>query len=34
MDIYGHIEDANIQQVLQAHSEEITCLGSYAKGEL
>ncbi len=34
MDIYGHIDDENIQEVLQSHNEGITCLGSYAKGEL
>ncbi len=34
MDIYGHIDDENIQAVVEAHKEEITCLGSYVKGEL
>ncbi len=34
MDIYGHIDDENIQEVVAAHQDEITCLGSYVKGEL
>jgi len=34
MDIYGHIDDTKVQQVMKAHKDEITCLGSYVKGEL
>jgi len=34
MDIYGHIEDDNVQNIMTKHGEEITCLGSYVKGEL
>ncbi len=33
IDFYGHIEDQNVQKVLNRHSDEITWLGSYAKGE-
>ncbi|MBN2896709.1 MAG: prephenate dehydratase [Campylobacterales bacterium] len=33
IDFYGHIEDKAVQQVLRQHSDEITWLGSYAKGE-
>ncbi len=34
IDFYGHIDDENIQKVLAKHSDEMTWLGSYAKGEL
>lgn len=33
MDFYGHIDDENIQEVLENHKEEVTWLGSYIKGE-
>ncbi|MGE4418208.1 MAG: prephenate dehydratase [Sulfurimonas sp.] len=33
MDFYGHIDDENVQEVLQKHKEEVTWLGSYVKGE-
>jgi len=33
IDFYGHIDDANVQKVLKQHSDEITWLGSYVKGE-
>ncbi len=33
IDFYGHIEEQAVQQVLRKHSDEITWLGSYAKGE-
>ncbi len=33
IDFYGHIEDPNVQKVLRQHSDEITWLGSYIKGE-
>ena len=33
IDFYGHIDDANVQKVVQKHSEEVTWLGSYVKGE-
>lgn len=34
MDIYGHIDDIAIKQVLKKHTSEITWLGSYVKGEI
>jgi chorismate mutase/prephenate dehydratase len=33
IDFYGHIDDSNVQKVIQKHSDEITWLGSYVKGE-
>lgn len=33
IDFYGHVDDANVQSVLQRHANEITWLGSYVKGE-
>jgi chorismate mutase/prephenate dehydratase len=33
IDFYGHIDDSNIQRVLEKHTEEVTWLGSYVKGE-
>lgn len=33
IDFYAHIDDANVQRVLAKHTEEITWLGSYVKGE-
>ncbi len=33
IDFYGHIDDANIQRVLAKHTDEVTWLGSYVKGE-
>jgi chorismate mutase/prephenate dehydratase len=33
IDFYGHIEDEFVQKVLRKHSDEITWLGSYVKGE-
>ncbi|MDD5371808.1 MAG: prephenate dehydratase [Sulfurimonas sp.] len=33
IDFYGHIDDEKFQKVLQKHKEEVTWLGSYAKGE-
>jgi chorismate mutase/prephenate dehydratase len=34
IDFYGHIDDENIQAVLAKHTDEVTWLGSYVKGEL
>ena len=34
IDFYGHIDDENIQSVLKKHTDEVTWLGSYVKGEL
>ena len=33
IDLYGHIDDDNIQRVLEKHTDEVTWLGSYVKGE-
>lgn len=33
MDFYGHIDDKNVQEVLEKHKDEVTWLGSYVKGE-
>ena len=33
IDFYGHIDDENVQRVLQQHTDEVTWLGSYVKGE-
>ncbi len=33
IDFYGHIDDANIQKVLQQHTGEVTWLGSYVRGD-
>ncbi len=33
IDFYGHVDDENVQRVLQKHSNEVTWLGSYVKGE-
>jgi len=33
IDFYGHIDDEKIQRVLQKHTDEVTWLGSYVKGE-
>jgi len=33
MDFYGHIDDTNVQEVLEKHKDEVTWLGSYVKGE-
>ena len=33
IDFYGHIDDKEIQKVLQKHNQEVTWLGSYVKGE-
>jgi chorismate mutase/prephenate dehydratase len=34
IDFYGHIDDENIQAVLAKHTDEVTWLGSYVKGEI
>ncbi len=33
IDFYGHIDDDNIQKVLQQHTGEVTWLGSYVRGD-
>ena len=33
IDLYGHIDDDKIQKVLSKHSDEVTWLGSYVKGD-
>ncbi len=33
IDFYGHIEDVYVQKVLQKHTDEVTWLGSYVKGD-
>ena len=33
IDFFGHIDDDKIQRVLQKHTDEVTWLGSYVKGE-
>jgi len=33
IDFYGHIDDKNVQEVINKHKNEITWLGSYVKGE-
>ena len=33
IDFYGHIDDSKIQRVLVKHTDEVTWLGSYVKGE-
>ena len=33
IDFYGHIDDENVKKVIDKHSDEITWLGSYVKGE-
>ncbi len=33
IDFYGHIDEENVQKVIQKHYDEITWLGSYVKGE-
>lgn len=33
IDFYGHIDDVDVQSVISKHKEEVTWLGSYAKGE-
>ena len=33
IDFYGHIDEERVQEVLKNHSEEVTWLGSYVKGE-
>jgi len=33
IDFYGHIDDANVQEVIAKHSDEISWLGSYVKGD-
>ncbi len=34
IDFYGHIDDENVQSVLRKHTDEISWLGSYVKGEI
>ncbi|MDA3946396.1 MAG: prephenate dehydratase [Helicobacteraceae bacterium] len=34
MDVYGHIDDKPIEQIISEHKDEITWLGSYVKGEI
>ena len=33
IDFFGHIDDVNVTEVIQKHSDEITWLGSYVKGD-
>jgi chorismate mutase/prephenate dehydratase len=33
IDFYGHIDDDNIQKVLEKHTDEVTWLGSYVRGD-
>ena len=33
IDFYGHIDDEKVQKVIKEHTEEVTWLGSYVKGE-
>ncbi len=33
IDFYGHVDDANVQEVFSKHKDEITWLGSYVSGE-
>ncbi len=33
IDFYGHIDDDNIQKVLAKHTDEVTWLGSYVRGD-
>jgi chorismate mutase/prephenate dehydratase len=33
IDFYGHIDEERIQKVIKKHTEEVTWLGSYVKGE-
>lgn len=33
IDFYGHIDNENVQKVIQKHKDEVTWLGSYVKGE-
>lgn len=33
IDLYGHIDDENVQKAISKHTDEITWLGSYVKGE-
>ena len=33
IDFYGHIDEPRVQKVLEKHTEEVTWLGSYVKGE-
>lgn len=33
IDFYGHIDDENIQKVIDKHKDEVTWLGSYTRGE-
>jgi len=33
IDFYGHIDDENVQKVITKHTDEVTWLGSYVKGE-
>ncbi|MEA3523586.1 MAG: prephenate dehydratase [Campylobacterota bacterium] len=33
IDFYGHIEDEYVQKVLRKHTDEVTWLGSYVKGD-
>lgn len=34
IDFFGHIDEPQVQSVIQKHSDEVTWLGSYVKGEL
>jgi len=33
IDLYGHIDDENLQEVIAKHTDEVTWLGSYVRGE-
>lgn len=34
MDFFGHIDEPDVQNIIQKHADEVTWLGSYVKGEL
>ena len=34
MDFYGHIDESTVQKAISKHTDEVTWLGSYAKGEI
>ncbi len=34
IDFFGHIDEAHVQKIIAKHSDEVTWLGSYVKGEL
>jgi chorismate mutase/prephenate dehydratase len=34
IDFFGHIDEASVQEIMNKHTDEVTWLGSYVKGEL